>query len=329
MVVALYPVPLITRSPGDAIVLSGSNSARQVVTIDRAKTYPVSGYIELPTVSVSTPDAIVTLPQVLLAYLQPSHHVVKRNVVYPLGIPRTQSQTDEIQKMQIAQRNATVAALKAAGVPVRSRPAITQVAASGPAYGKLAAGDLITAVNGTQIDQKSEFQELVGQLDPGTIVKVDVVRAGNPLSYEITTVASQDNPQIARIGIEIDNSYDYDPEVHIDLDRQSVGPSAGLALSLIIYDQLTEESLIDGRKVAASGAVSANGEISPTGGARQKLKSADIASADIVLIPAGSCADIEGLSHRARVVKVTKLDDAISSLTMLKDPQRADRVPTC
>ena len=80
---------------------------------------------------------------------------------------------------------------------------------------------------------------------------------------------------------------------------------------------------------AATGVVSVSGEVGTVGALRQKVRAAQRAGAEILVVPAGNCADLQGFSTPMTVVKATTLNDAIASLEALKDPATADQAPRC
>src|SRR6516225_3482230 len=64
---------------------------------------------------------------------------------------------------------------------------VTQVEQDSPAAkAGLKVGDLITSINGTEINDASELQVKVGQTAPGTIIKLAVVRDGRSMELPVT-----------------------------------------------------------------------------------------------------------------------------------------------
>ncbi len=328
-IVSLVPVPFVSWAPGSVTNLLGDHDGMPIVQISGAETYPTSGEIQLTTVAVTRVDAAMTLPQAFLAYVLPAQLVLPREVVYPIGRPNTQQQAEEIEQMASSQRDAVVAALVAAGQEVRPLPLVTQVSSSGPAYGKVQAGDLVATLNGSVVASRAQVTELLGQIEPGTVVRLGLIRGTDEFEVAITTVAAQDDPTSARMGIDLENSYQHDVQVEFMLDPALVGDSGGLAFALTIYDELTPGDLIAGRMIAATGEISASGEVGSIGALRQKLRGAERAGAQIMLVPASNCPDVAGFSTSLDVIQVTTLNDAVTSLQLLADPSTAGQVPRC
>ncbi|GAA2178290.1 PDZ domain-containing protein [Brooklawnia cerclae] len=327
--VALVPVSFVSWKPGGSTDLLGERDGQPTIAISGAPTYDTPGEVQLTTVAVTRVDASMTLPQAFLSYLLPDEQVLPREVVYPVGTPSAQEQAAATEQMATSQRDAVVAALAQAGIPIVRQPVVTQVSSSGPAYGKVEAGDLITTVNGAPVQRRTDVQNALAGVEPGTVVRLGLTRDGQELEAAITTVASQDDPSIAKLGIDTENSYQHSVDVEFGIDNELAGSSGGLAFALAIYDELTPGQVVDGRNVAATGLISSTGEVGSVGAVRQKVRGAERAGAQIMLVPESNCADVAGVKTSMTLVKVTTLEDAVNSLELLKDPDASGLVPRC
>ncbi len=64
------------------------------------------------------------------------------------------------------------------------------------------------------------------------------------------------------------------------------GPSAGLAMSLAIIDDLTPGDLTGGKKVAVTGTIDSQGNVGPIGALAQKAIAARRSGAQVFIVPA-------------------------------------------
>ena len=165
--VSLIPVPFVSWTPGKATNVLGAEDGEPVLQISGATTYPTEGELQLATVAVTRRESDMSLPQAFIAYLLPAQTVLPREVVYPIGRPATQQQANAVQQMVTSQREAVVAALVEAGIPVTPLPLVTQVSSSGPAYGKVEVGDLVTSVDGSVVSRRADVQAVLAQVVPG------------------------------------------------------------------------------------------------------------------------------------------------------------------
>jgi PDZ domain-containing protein len=107
--------------------------------------------------------------------------------------------------------------------------------------------------------------------------------------------------------------------VNVEIDSQNIGgPSAGMMFTLQIMDQLTEEPLTKGYRIAGTGTISTDGTVGAIGGIHQKVYGAIDAGARAVLVPAANYPDaVAAAGDRIEVVKVETIDDALAFLATL------------
>jgi PDZ domain-containing protein len=107
-------------------------------------------------------------------------------------------------------------------------------------------------------------------------------------------------------------------EVGIDTDAIG-GPSAGLAFTLALLDELSKGSLTGKTKVAATGTIDGNESVGAVGAIQQKAIAARDAGAELFLIPAAqNAAEIAAARRiggsRMRVETVASLQGALDIL---------------
>ncbi|MGV3487833.1 MAG: SepM family pheromone-processing serine protease [Tuberibacillus sp.] len=240
----------------------------------------------------------------------------------------------EINYMDTAQQMATYVAYKAAG----KKPTIhhqgvliLNVNSKMPAGKVLKAGDVIKEFNGKTIRQISDLQGLLKGLKEGTTVQLTIKR-GKTLKEVETQLAVFPKEWLSgdtkhKVGLGILQSDDLSLEVNppVKFDTQGIGgPSAGLMMSLEIYNQLTPEDLTKGYDICGTGTIDFDGVVGPIGGIKQKVVAADKAGADIFFAPAADHEAKDALKAAKdihsdiKVVPVKTFDDARNYLQSLK-----------
>jgi PDZ domain-containing protein len=326
----LVPMPYVTMRPGPAFDTLGEFDSQPMFTFgDDVKTYPTTGSLDFTTVSVTRADSQVSLVDAVRAYLNSDVAVVPKSLVYPDDETAEQSTQQSAAQLDGSKDSSRVAALRAAGYTVTGRPEVAGVVEDGAAAGKLKAGDVIVEIDGTAVATSEAAVQAIAAKTPGDAVTVTIERDSKQRSIDLVTRPDADDPSVPRIGITLGTAYDYPIEINNNVGREIGGPSAGTMFALAIYDKLTPGELTGGKKIAGTGEITAEGVVGPIGGVRQKMAGADAAGASIFLVPAANCAEAaDGDDHGLTLVKVTKLDDAISSLETLAADSKAE-VPTC
>lgn len=327
--IAIPGVDFVAWAPGVSYDVLGVTNDRRVIEISNTEVYPTSGQLRLTTISVTSADSSLSLPEAVINFLLPNRDVLPREVEYPVGVPTEQVRQQQTIAMETSQRMSVAAALRAAGYQVDQVPLVTGVVESGPSFSRLQVGDFIDAVDGNPVTSRTEVEQAVQRHAVGDLIQLDVERRGEKLKVSLTTVAANDDPRRSRIGIDMRTSYRYEPTVTFTLGTTIVGPSAGLVFALGVYNLVTPGDLIASRIVAGTGSIDAAGAVSPVSGVREKVAAAQDAKATIFLVPAANCADLVGMDTNVTLVKVGELADAISSLQLLKQPNRLGEVPLC
>ena len=95
------------------------------------------------------------------------------------------------------------------------------------------------------------------------------------------------------------------------------GPSAGLAFTLELIDQLSPGDLTNGLDVAVTGEVTESGLVLPVGGIGHKARAAERSGADVFVVPAGNFLEATATQHPFRVIPVHNVDQTIAALQNL------------
>lgn len=304
---AFLPLPYIVFSPGSATPVEDS------LVIEGTDTYEPTGDILFLTVSVS--GRAVPL-EVLWGWLDGDSEVVKEDE-YLQG--ETREEVRELARIAMveSQEVATVVALETLGyeVPISGDGAIVRaVDEERPANGVLEVDDVIVGIDGQSVDLSTDAVELVRAREPGESVEIEYLRDGETETATIETVENDDGLPLIGVSLQTDNlQIDFPVEVEIDTGKVG-GPSAGLAFTLAIIDQLSEGELTGGMKVAVTGTMNSDGEVGLVGGVAQKAAAANDAGAALFLVPPGEEDEARAHSGDVAVVAVETIDDALAAL---------------
>lgn len=322
------PVPYVREAPGPTYDTLGAVEGKQVVSISGRKTYPVTGHLNMTTVSViGGPDNQPSLGQVLTGWADPRVAVVPQELYYPEGTTRKEVEERSAEQFEDSESYGTVAALRHVGVPVTEHVVVSSVEKGRPAVGKLHAGDRIKAIDGTRTPDADAVQKQMSKHKVGDMVRFTVERKKKRVDVSVRTVKAPDDEKRPIVGIILGSDFTYSVKVTIRLQNVG-GPSAGLMFSLAVVDRMTAGPLTGGRFVAGTGTMDPAGKVGAIGGITQKMIAAENEGATVFLTPADNCAEAsktrpDGL----RLVKVETLDDAVSSLDALRTGR--GKVSTC
>ncbi|GEC07410.1 hypothetical protein SSP24_50650 [Streptomyces spinoverrucosus] len=338
----LIPVPYSEMSPGPTVNTLGDHDGEPVLRISGRKTYPTDGHLNMTTVRVTSADYRMNLVEAVYGWLAHDNKVVPHDTLYPDGKTEEESTQENAEEFSQSQESAKVAALKELGVKVESWVIVSTVVKDSPAEGRLHAGDVIKAVDGTAVKAPGDVAELVTKHKPGEDVVFTIVPAKEqaaaekenrePLKTEkvtITTTTSDDaGEKRAIVGISAGTDHTFPFTIDIKLADVG-GPSAGLMFALGIYDKLTPGSLTGGSFVAGTGTIDDGGRVGPIGGVEMKTVGARSMGAQYFLTPADNCAAAAKDTPKGlTLVKVNTIDDALGALKDIRDGNTAD-LPKC
>jgi Lon-like protease len=329
LLLVVVPVPFVSWSPGGSRDTLGTIDNQPIINVRGIDTYPTSGRLDMTILSTTPADARLSLPQALLAYWLRGRDALPRDVVYDPAKSVEQVSSEDAEMMETAQDDAVVAALRAHGENVRTRPAVYSVTVGGPAHQKLLPGDLVVSVGPEETDTQKAVREQIQKVEVGETVVFTVIRNKEQRRVKVVTAESTTQSDAPVVGITLGTGYDYEPEISFDLGRQIGGPSAGLVFALAIYDKITEGPLLAGRHIAATGTITPDGKVGAIGAIQQKVAGAEKAGATDFLVPAANCGDLAGLRTDVNLIRVNTLRDAITALEILNTPGAAGPLPRC
>jgi len=201
---------------------------------------------------------------------------------------------------------------------------VDDLAPGKPVAKALKAGDRLVSLNGVRISSEAALFAAVDALSANADVTVVVTRAGKRVTKTFATYRGDDGG--ARLGVHVASKFRAPMPIKVQLADVG-GPSAGLALTLAIVDQLTPGNMTDGKVIAVTGEIDAFGSVGAIGGLPQKIASAYRDGARTMLIPADNCQDVPAeIPSDMKIIPVSWLDEAISALDAVRN---ASEAPHC
>ncbi|OJV82224.1 MAG: signal protein PDZ [Cellulomonas sp. 73-92] len=324
----VLPAPYAVQMPGPTADVLGEQNGTPLITIKGATTYPTTGQLRLTTVSATgTPGFPSSVANVVRAWLSRSDLVVPTEELVPPG--QTQQQLNDLnnQEMTSSQENATVAALTELGYTVPATLTVAGTTGGTDAAGKLKAGDVLTAIDGTKLGDYQALVTTLGKVKPGATITLGITRGGTGMDVPVVTGTRSDGSG-ALIGVFIDPTFTFPIDVKIQIDGIG-GPSAGMMFALGIVDRLTPADETNGQRIAGTGTIDVTGAVGPIGGIRQKMAGALRDGATWFLAPKANCGDVTGhVPAGLRVVAVATLHDAVAAVTAI-GKGTGSSLPTC
>ncbi|MFN5840604.1 MAG: S16 family serine protease [Acidimicrobiaceae bacterium] len=191
----------------------------------------------------------------------------------------------------------------------------------------LEVGDTITAINGTKTPTLSSLLKVLPQFSIGDTVTITVVPYAAPGSESqapqkrtVEIMASPDEADRPIIGFIPADTRVVKLPFEVNISTPDIGgPSAGLAFTLALLDELTEGDLMGEGRVAATGTINEMGAVGAIGALVQKAVAVRDSGATVFLVPTGQskeevAAAQKAAGSRVRIVQVASLDDALSAL---------------
>ncbi|GIP33003.1 SepM family pheromone-processing serine protease [Paenibacillus sp. J2TS4] len=330
------PLPYYIYKPGSA------ENIRPMVEIPQGG-QPESGSFMLTTVGVVNSNLI----GYLYAQWSDLYELRPKETVRREGETEREYNKRQEYNMVTSQSSAIQVAYQKAGIPYRIDNVgiiVLQVAQEMPAYGKLQAGDIIKEVDGRTAAAASELTEYLQSKSAGDEVSVTFQR-GSATKTETIALgqlpSDKDDPvEKPRPGLGVTigtlqevRAEDEAKQVYVKAGNIG-GPSAGLMFSLEIYNQLVEEDITKGYRIAGTGELDVHGNVGVIGGIQFKVVAAHREGADIFFapedwipepgqnfapIPNASIAEEQAkkIKTEMKIVPVRTVDDALAYLKSL------------
>jgi PDZ domain-containing protein len=313
---------LVLKVPYVALVPGSAKDTEPLLAVDGAQEFPSDGELLYTTVRVRQRP---NLWEYLWLKTDDDAEVLPEEDILGGRTPE-ENREFNLSVMNDSKRVAVAVALEQLGYDAIKTDAVVvqQLVPDAPAEEALVLGDSILSIDGQPTTNTGELVELLSSRAPGDQVDLSVQRFGETELRDISIVlaANPDRPEAGFLGIQPADREQYinDFGFSVAIDSGSVGgPSAGLAFTLAVLDQLTAGELTGGLTVAVTGTISAAGDVGPVGGVLQKTAAVSELGADVFIVPARlGEAELAAVSERAGddlvIVPVNTLDEALEAL---------------
>ncbi len=301
------PLPYYIYAPGGLVDVSDRFS------IDDG--HPSKGSFHMAYVS----EYSATLPIYLLALVKDDWDITKKGEVVASNETEEESMIRNKYLLEEANQDAVVNAFRYANKTyeiTEEKLYITYI--DEKADTQLKINDQILKVDGRKVNSKKSLQNYLKTKEAGSIATFEVLR--NEKKEIVTGKMLQMNGN-TKIGIMITSlrTLKTNPKITFEFKESESGPSGGLMMSLAIYNQLIEEDITKGRKIAGTGTIDAQGNVGQIGGIEYKIMGAEKESADIFFAPSGkNYQDAKKIAkerdYHVKVVEVKTFDDALKAL---------------
>lgn len=195
----------------------------------------------------------------------------------------------------------------------------------GAACDILDVGDTIAAFAGSPTPTLTALSKAMEGSKVGDSIEMTVVPHGEDdetktVARTVTLMEDPDTPGRAIIGIVPADTRTVDLPFEVTIATADIGgPSAGLAFTIALLDELTKGDLTGKGRVAATGTIEEDGTVGAIGALAQKAIAVRDAGATLFLVPSSQSDDEIADARRAAgsgvtIVPVGSLDEALAAL---------------
>ncbi|MEL6890402.1 MAG: S16 family serine protease [Actinomycetota bacterium] len=242
---------------------------------------------------------------------------------------RTPSQNRQIslQQMRTATQEAQYLALLAAGYEPTIEPGEVVVQdvlcrvpddngfdciESFPSDDEIDPADTILEIDGAPVGNLAQLSEELAGRSPGDLVDMKIRRPDvGVLDVTVELSSAPDDPDRTIVGFIPFDTATVDLPFDVSVDTGAIGgPSAGLAFTLALIDELTDGDLTGGRNIAVTGTIDLEGNVGPIGGLEQKVHAVQQHGVDVFIVPAGQSELAEPDADSDDVCRIDCLRDA-------------------
>lgn len=328
ILVAIISLNIITV---DKVIIEPGTAEEvdSAISYSDVKTYDAEGEIRFLTVFVSAKKPS------LAAYLK-AKYLDKDDVeIYSwkdVNGNQSIAQSEELNQalMTASQNAATVVALNELGCDVGESGTgaiVSAIQKGSPASEEFKVGDVIVEIDNKEIQLSKQAAEAITAHKPGDLIDVEIERGSNKekknIQAKLTDSKYKEGAAFLGVGL-ITRDQEFKFPLNVKIDPGSVsGPSAGLAFTLSIIDQLTPGDLTGGMDVSVTGEITLDGDVNQVGGIKGKSLTARRAGSKVMIVPKGEAKQARENAGDMKVYEVSDISQALKVLEQIGgDPLR-------
>ena len=299
-----------------------------------AEQYPPSGNFYFVTVT----EPSQTILSWLVGRDEPAVEFLTEEEKFGFQTPE-QRRAFGLASMRTSEQVAQYVALKAVGYDVTILPGEvlisemvclvandegTECLESSPSDEVLDPGDRLLEVDGAPLSNVQDLSAALEDKEPGDLVEIRLERPEvGELTVTVELTSAPDEPERTIVGFLPFDTQRVELPFELDIDTGRIGgPSAGLAFTLTLIDELTPGELTGGQNIAITGTIELDGSVGAIGGLRQKASAVAQAGVDVFIVPAAQGEeDIERARRSGgeglRIIPVATVDEALAVLETL------------
>ena len=176
--------------------------------------------------------------------------------------------------------------------------------------------DTIKEVNGIKINSVNDYYEIVENSNVGDVL---ALKTGDNKEKYIE-VKEYDGVNMTYIYIIC--NYEYDNDINFNFKKNEMGSSAGLMITLSIYNKLTNDDITKGKTIAGTGTIDTDGNVGEIAGVKYKIIGISKSNVDVCFLPYENYEEakkiVEDYKYDIKLVPVKTFDEVLDYLNNMK-----------
>ena len=178
--------------------------------------------------------------------------------------------------------------------------------------------DQIISINNQKVNTKSDINDILSSLNENDDLKIEVINDNEKYTRYAKVIKIRKTNLIGIVVTE-DKTLKLNPEIKIKFKSSESGSSGGLMMALALYNKLSNDDIIRGRKIVGTGTIDEYGTVGSIDGVKYKLRGAVLNKADIFIVPKGdnykeALNEKEKNGYKIQLIAVDSFDEVIEYL---------------